>query len=51
MSTRTVQEHYDQHLGPIYTWMMGGMDAAIERGQREVSATPDTWQTHRPALP
>lgn len=27
----SVAEHYDQHLGPIYTWMSGGADAARAR--------------------
>lgn len=34
----TVQQHYDQHLGPVYTWMMGGTDAALERGRAEIAA-------------
>ncbi len=33
-----VNEHYDKHLGPIYTWMVGGYDSAIERGVKEVEA-------------
>lgn len=31
-----VQKHYDEHLGPVYTWMLGGADAAIERGAAEL---------------
>ena len=27
----TVAEHYRTHLAPVYTWMAGGMDAAIKR--------------------
>lgn len=39
----SVQRHYDQHLGPVYTWMVGGFDAALERGSAElehIGATP-----------
>lgn len=34
----TVVEHYARHLGPIYAWMAGGVDAAIERGATELAA-------------
>ena len=34
----SVTEHYESLLAPIYVWMAGGMDAAITRGQAEVSA-------------
>jgi len=34
----TVQEHYDEHLGPVYAWMVGGTEAAIERGAAELDA-------------
>ena len=27
----TMQDHYATHLGPIYTWMVGDVDAAIAR--------------------
>jgi SAM-dependent methyltransferase len=30
----TVQQHYDHHLGPIYNWMIGDFEAALQR-QRE----------------
>lgn len=32
----TVQEHYDEHLGPVYTWMGGDLQAAIERNREEL---------------
>jgi SAM-dependent methyltransferase len=32
----TVTEHYDQHLGPVYSWMIGDMDAAIEANLEEL---------------
>jgi len=28
-----VQSHYDQLLGPVYTWMAGGWDAALARNR------------------
>lgn len=31
-----VQKHYDNHLGPIYTWLNGGADAAMASGAAEV---------------
>jgi SAM-dependent methyltransferase len=34
----SVQEHYDRHLGPIYAWMTGGIEAAFERGMAELDA-------------
>jgi len=34
----SVIEHYARHLGPVYTWMAGGVDAAFERGSAELDA-------------
>ena len=34
----TVKEHYDRHLGPVYAWMAGGMEPALERGTAELDA-------------
>jgi 2-polyprenyl-3-methyl-5-hydroxy-6-metoxy-1,4-benzoquinol methylase len=34
----TVDEHYADHLGPIYTWMVGDIDAALSRGNGELGA-------------
>lgn len=31
-----VQDHYDQLLGPVYAWMVGGIEPAIERGASEL---------------
>jgi len=31
-----VTEHYATHLGPVYAWMAGGVDAAIARGAEEI---------------
>lgn len=43
MSMTSVQDHYDRHLGPVYAWMAGGIDSALERGTAELDslgATP-----------
>ena len=32
----SVQEHYDKHLGKIYTWMTGGIETATKRGEDEL---------------
>jgi SAM-dependent methyltransferase len=32
----TTARHYENHLGPIYTWMIGDLDAAIARGRAEL---------------
>lgn len=29
-------EHYEKHLAPVYSWMAGDIDVAIERGQAEL---------------
>src|SRR5213594_3625671 len=34
----TVTEHYDHHLVPIYSWMIGDVAAAIERNREELRA-------------
>jgi len=31
-----VTEHYAMHLGPVYAWMAGGVEAAIARGAKEI---------------
>jgi 2-polyprenyl-3-methyl-5-hydroxy-6-metoxy-1,4-benzoquinol methylase len=33
----TVQEHYDKHLGRIYSWMLGEKAAAIEGARNDLS--------------
>lgn len=30
----TVKSHYDQHLAPVYSWMLGSSEAAIERNRQ-----------------
>jgi 2-polyprenyl-3-methyl-5-hydroxy-6-metoxy-1,4-benzoquinol methylase len=34
----TVAEHYAKHLGPIYVWMAGGSEAALQAGAAEIEA-------------
>jgi len=34
----SVKQHYDQHLGPVYTWMAGGLEQALARGEAELEA-------------
>ena len=34
----TVTEHYATHLGPIYVWMAGGPEAALQAGSAEIEA-------------
>jgi 2-polyprenyl-3-methyl-5-hydroxy-6-metoxy-1,4-benzoquinol methylase len=36
----TVEDHYANHLGPVYTWMIGDLDAAFSRSDRELDALP-----------
>jgi 2-polyprenyl-3-methyl-5-hydroxy-6-metoxy-1,4-benzoquinol methylase len=34
----TIAEHYANHLGPIYVWMAGGSEAALQAGTAEIEA-------------
>ena len=34
----TVTEHYANHLAPIYLWMAGGPEAALQAGTAEIEA-------------
>jgi len=34
----SVHEHYEQLLGPVYTWMAGGIKPALENGEAELEA-------------
>jgi hypothetical protein len=36
MNVRSVQDHYSQHLGPVYAWMAGGIDSATQLGAEEL---------------
>lgn len=33
----TVTEHYNQHLAPIYLWMAGGAEVALQTGSDEIA--------------
>ena len=34
----TVQAHYANHLVPIYLWMVGGMEAALNAGTADLAS-------------
>ena len=34
----TAAEHYERHLAPIYVWMAGGAEAALQAGSAEIQA-------------
>jgi 2-polyprenyl-3-methyl-5-hydroxy-6-metoxy-1,4-benzoquinol methylase len=36
----TSAAHYKTHLGPVYSWMLGDLDAAFARGAREIDDLP-----------
>ncbi len=36
----TSETHYRTHLGPVYAWMLGDLDAAFARGAREIDDLP-----------
>jgi 2-polyprenyl-3-methyl-5-hydroxy-6-metoxy-1,4-benzoquinol methylase len=38
MVTTSVAEHYESHLGPIYSWMLGDVDAAFARSDLELES-------------
>jgi SAM-dependent methyltransferase len=33
----TAQQHYDELLAPIYVWMAGGLQSALEKGARDIA--------------
>ena len=35
--TAAVTDHYDEQLGPIYTWMIADIDAALARSDAETT--------------
>jgi 2-polyprenyl-3-methyl-5-hydroxy-6-metoxy-1,4-benzoquinol methylase len=37
-ATAAMAEHYSKLLGPVYTWMVGDIDAALSRTDRELDA-------------
>jgi SAM-dependent methyltransferase len=38
MATTSVADHYQSHLGPLYCWMIGDMDAAFTRSDLELES-------------
>ncbi|HTB89369.1 MAG TPA: class I SAM-dependent methyltransferase [Steroidobacteraceae bacterium] len=36
----TSETHYATHLGPVYSWMLGDLDAAFARGAAEIDELP-----------
>jgi SAM-dependent methyltransferase len=34
------ETHYETHLGPVYSWMLGDLKAAFARGAAEIAALP-----------
>ena len=36
----TAETHYRTHLGPVYSWMLGDLDAAFARGAAEIDDLP-----------
>lgn len=34
----TAEHHYEHHLAPIYVWMAGGLEAALQAGTAEIEA-------------
>ena len=36
----TSATHYKSHLGPVYSWMLGNLDAAFARAAAEIDALP-----------
>jgi SAM-dependent methyltransferase len=39
-SMNTAKAHYATHLGPVYSWMLGDMNAALVRSTRELDDLP-----------
>lgn len=37
---QTSQAHYQTHLGPVYSWMLGDLNAAFARGAAEMDELP-----------
>jgi 2-polyprenyl-3-methyl-5-hydroxy-6-metoxy-1,4-benzoquinol methylase len=38
MAMTSVADHYESHLGPIYSWMLGDIDAAFARSDLELES-------------
>ena len=46
----TASEHYAHHLGPVYSWMVGDLEAASERASTELDALGLPRQTDGTAV-
>lgn len=46
----SVLDHYARHLGPVYAWMAGGIDAATDRGATELNALDLPASNGRPVV-
>jgi SAM-dependent methyltransferase len=40
MAMATSETHYETHLGPVYSWMLGDLDAAFARSAAEINDLP-----------
>ena len=40
MAMATAETHYNSHLGPVYSWMLGDLDAAFARAAAEIEDLP-----------
>jgi Methyltransferase domain len=47
---RTVHDHYSMHLSPVYSWMAGGVEAALVRGSAELDSIGVSPSTTRQAV-
>jgi SAM-dependent methyltransferase len=47
---RTTTEHYAHHLGPVYAWMVGDLEAASARASAELDALGLHWEGHGAAV-
>jgi 2-polyprenyl-3-methyl-5-hydroxy-6-metoxy-1,4-benzoquinol methylase len=47
---KTVEDHYADFLGPVYTWMVGDLDAAFSRSEQDIDALPPPLNTGGTAL-
>lgn len=46
----SVEEHYRAHLGPLYAWMAGGIEAAVRAGEDDFAALKIDPAQHRYAV-
>jgi SAM-dependent methyltransferase len=46
----SVQEHYASHLAPVYLWMAGGFERAIELGKADLDGLPIDLSSCRTAI-